>query len=232
MDQSRRDRHDLRNIPPPGGSVKRLVVLTAAVTIAATSGLGATALAAPSQSGLTHRNVHVCATPSQAGVAACHATRHAPLRDGKPVSPNATTPTGYGPTDLHLAYNLPNAPTSGTPTIAIVDAYDLPSAEGDLNVYRSQFNLGGAVNTTGNPTFRKVGQDGGAPPAADASWGQEIALDIEMATAICNTCDILLVEAKSALLSDLATAENYAASQNPVVISNSYGGSETSANQA
>src|SRR3954469_8819020 len=219
--------------PLRGGSVKRLVVLTAAVTIAATSGLGATALAAPSQSGLTHRNVHVCATPSQAGVAACHAIRHDTLRNGKPVSPNATTPTGYGPTDLHLAYNLPNAPTSGTPTIAIVDAYDLPSAESDLNVYRSQFNLGGAVNTTGNPTFRKVGQDGGAPPAADASWGQEIALDIEMATAICPTCNILLVEAKSAYLTDLAAAVAWAATQPGVVaISNSYGGSEGSANSA
>src|SRR3954451_5819062 len=97
--------------PLRGGSVKRLVVLTAAVTVAATSGLGATALAAPSQSGLTHRNVHVCATPSRACVAACHAIRHDTLRNAKPVSPNATTPTGYGPTDLHLAYNLTNAPT-------------------------------------------------------------------------------------------------------------------------
>src|SRR3954454_24401112 len=108
-------RHDLGNIPPSGGFVKRLVVLAAAMTVATTGGLSATALAAPSQSGVTHRNVHVCATPAQAGVAPCHAIRHDTLRNGKPVSPNASTPSGYGPSDLHLAYNLPYAPTSGTP---------------------------------------------------------------------------------------------------------------------
>jgi subtilase family serine protease len=213
--------------------VKRLVVLAAAMSVAATGGVSATALAAPSQSGVTHRTVHVCATPSKAGVAGCHAIRRDTLRDGKPVSPNVTTPAGYGPIALHSAYNLPNAPTSGTPTIAIVDAYDLPSAQSDLNTYRSTFGLGGDVNTTGNPTFRKVGQTGLNPPAVNASWGQEIALDIDMATAICSTCNILLVEANSALLSDLAAAVTYAATQPGVVaISNSYGGSEGSANSA
>ena len=214
--------------------MKRSVVLAAAMAVAATSGLGATALAAPSQSGLTHRNVHVCATPSQVGVAACHAIRHDTLRNGKPVSPNASSPSGYGPAALHAAYNLPTSPANGTPTIAIVDAYDLPTAESDLNVYRGQFyGSGTAVNTSGNPTFRKVGQSGGAPPAVNASWGQEIALDIDMATAICRDCNILLVEATSASLADLATAVRYAAGQPGVVaISNSYGGSETSANSA
>src|SRR3954451_22548390 len=150
--------------PLRGGSVKRLVVLTAAVTIAATSGLGATALAAPSQSGLTHRNVHVCATPSQAGVAACHAIRHDTLRDGKPVSPNATTPSGYGPDDLRSAYRLTSTGSSSS-TIAIVDAYDLPTAESDLATYRSQFGLPACTSASG--CFRKVGQSGGAPPAAN-----------------------------------------------------------------
>src|SRR4051794_91352 len=232
MDQSRRDRHDLRNIPPPGGSVKRLVVLTAAVTVAAGGGLSATALAAPSQSGLTHRNVHVCATPSKAGVAACHAIRHDTLRNGKPVAPNASTPTGYGPSDLRAAYNLTTSPAAGARTIAIVDAYDLPSAQSDLNTYRSTYGLGPAMSSTSTPSFTKLGQAGPTLPVANASWGQEIALDIEMATAICNTCNILLVEANSASLADLATAENFAASKNPIVISNSYGGSETSANNA
>src|SRR3954471_21257023 len=115
--------------PLRGGSVKRLVVLSAAVTVAATSGLGATALAAPSQSGLTHRNVHVCGTPA-AGFAACSSIRHDTLRNGQPVSP-AATPSGYGPADIQSAYNLTGA-SSGGKTVAIVDAYDLPTAEQDL----------------------------------------------------------------------------------------------------
>src|SRR3954454_12369919 len=90
--------------PRSGGSVKRLLVLGTVVTAAATTGLGTTALAAPSPSGVTHRNVHVCATPSKAGVAACHAIRHDRLDgNGKPVSPNASSPTGYGPSDIHAA---------------------------------------------------------------------------------------------------------------------------------
>jgi subtilase family serine protease len=211
--------------------VKRLLVIAATTALASGSGLAATALAAPSQSGVTHRNVHVCATPSTVGVASCHAIRHDTLRDGKPVAPAATTPAGYGPAALHSAYNLPNAPTSGTPTIAIVDAYDLPSAQNDLNVYRGQYGLGGALSATSTPFFKKVSQTGSstALPAANASWGQEIALDIEMATAVCPTCNILLVEANSAYLTDLAAAVNYAATQNPVAISNSYGGTESSA---
>jgi subtilase family serine protease len=215
--------------------VKRLLVLAAATMLASSTSLAATALAAPSQSGVTHRNVRVCATPATAGIAACHAIRHDTLRNGKPVSPNAATPSGYGPSELHAAYNLPTTPGgTAVPTIAIVDAYDLPTAESDLNTYRGQFyGANTAVNTSGNPTFRKVGQTGGAAPAANASWGQEIALDIDMATAICRSCNILLVEASSASLADLATAVSYAATQSGVVaISNSYGGSETSANPA
>ena len=218
--------------------MKRLLVIAATTALASGSGLAATALAAPSQSGLTHRNVHVCATPTTVGIASCHAIRHDTLRNGKPVAPSASVPSGFGPAALHAAYHLPDAPANGTPTIAIVDAYDLPTAEADLNVYRSYYYATSAdphaadVNTAGNPTFRKVGQDGGAPPAVNASWGQEIALDIEMATAICRDCNILLVEAKSASLADLATAVKFAATQGVVTISNSYGGSETSPNTA
>src|SRR3954462_8451081 len=68
-------RHDLGNIPPSGGFVKRLVVLAAAMTVAATGGVSATALAAPSASGVTHRHVHVSATPSTAGVSGGPANR-------------------------------------------------------------------------------------------------------------------------------------------------------------
>lgn len=209
--------------------MKRLLVIAATTALASGSGLAATALAAPSPTGVTHRNVHVCATPSTAGIASCHAIRHDTLRDGKPVSPNATSPTGYGPSDLRSAYNLTTTGSSST-TIAIVDAYDLPTAESDLATYRSTFGLPACTSTTG--CFRQVGQTGGARPAADASWGQEIALDIDMASAICPNCKILLVEATSASLADLATAVNWAATQGVAVISNSYGGTESSPNGA
>jgi subtilase family serine protease len=144
--------------------------------------------------------------------------------------PNATsgTPSGYGPADLRSAYGVPAAsglPGSG-PTIAIVDAYGYSNAEADLGVYRSQFGLGAC--TTANGCFKKVNQSGGTSyPRDDTGWSQETALDLDMASAMCASCKIMLVEASSSSLANLAAAENYAASHGAIVISNSYGGGET-----
>jgi hypothetical protein len=109
--------------------------------------------------------------------------------------------------------------------VAIVDAYDDPHAEADLATYRAQFGI--APCTTANGCFRKVNQTGGSSyPSADAGWAGEISLDLDMASAICPNCHILLVEADSGLISDLATAENEAAALGANAISNSYGGPE------
>ena len=133
--------------------------------------------------------------------------------------------SGYGPADLQSAYALPSNLGAGK-TVAIVDAYDLPSAESDLGVYRSQFGL--PPCTTANGCFRKINQNGGTtPPAANSGWGQEIALDIDMVSAICPQCKILLVEASSASIANLGTAVNQAVAQGAVAVSNSYGASES-----
>src|SRR5262249_61433227 len=47
--------------------------------------------------------------------------------------------------------------------------------------------------------------------------------------AICRQCKILLVEASSASIGNLGTAVNQAVAQGAVAVSNSYGGSESSA---
>lgn len=150
-----------------------------------------------------------------------------PIQTPTPT-PNPGNPPGYGPSDLQSAYNLPSASSGSGQTVAIVDAYDDPTAESDLGVYRSQFGL--APCTTANGCFRKVNETGGStPPTANASWGQEISLDVDMVSAICPNCNILLVEASSASFVDLGTAENTAASLGANAISNSYGGGESSA---
>ena len=116
----------------------------------------------------------------------------------------------------------------GPPTIGIVDAYDDPNAESDLAVYRTQYGL--PPCTTANGCFRKVNQSGQANrlPSANKGWATEIALDIEMASAICPACKILLVEASSNSFANLGTAVNRAATMGAAVISNSYGGGESS----
>jgi subtilase family serine protease len=143
--------------------------------------------------------------------------------DGRIGPMLVTSPTGYGAPDLRSAYNL-GGDSSGGRTVAIVDAMDNPNAEADLGVYRKQYNL--PACTTANGCFRKVNENGlSSPlPTADAGWAEEESLDVDMVSAICPDCHILLVEASSATDADLMTAENTAARTSGVAsISNSYG---------
>ncbi len=181
----------------------------------------ASAMAQPSTTGSAHRAEHVCAKPVP-GTAGCHAEVVVDAT-GKPQV--TATPSGYGPADIQSAYGLTGL-SSGGRTVAIVDAYDDPTAEADLATYRSQFGL--PACTTANGCFRKVNQTGGSSlPRSDAGWATEISLDLDMVSASCPDCKILLVEASSASFANLGTAVNYAATQGVSAISNSYGGSDS-----
>ncbi|HST50219.1 S53 family peptidase [Jatrophihabitans sp.] len=164
--------------------------------------------------------LHACGAPAK-GYAACFAQS---MVSDNGAKPNAASPSGLNPADIQSAYKLSG---SSTATVAIVDAYDDPNAEADLGVYRSQFGL--PACTTANGCFKKVNQTGGTKyPRVNASWAVEISLDLDMVTAACPTCHILLVEASSNSFANLAAAVNYAASVPGVVaISNSYGGSDS-----
>jgi subtilase family serine protease len=136
--------------------------------------------------------------------------------------------SGYTPADLQAAYKLPANGGSGAYTIAIVDAYGYPNAEADLAVYRNTYGL--PPCTTANGCFKKVNQGGveGNYPATDVGWDQEQALDLDMVSAACPNCHILLVQGTDALVSNLAAAVNTAASLQADAISNSYGLGESS----
>src|SRR6266516_3667175 len=143
------------------------------------------------------------------------------------IHPHAltATPAGFTPNDLQNAYKLPSATAGKGQTIAIVDAYDDPNAESDLAVYRSTFGL--PACTTANRCFKKVDQRGGKHyPTADQGWTGEISLDLDMVSATCPNCHILLVEARSASFDDLGAAVNTAVRLGAKVISNSYGAQE------
>jgi subtilase family serine protease len=142
-------------------------------------------------------------------------------------------PAGYAPADLQSAYGLTSASaTDGSGEIvAVVDAFDDPNAEGDLSVYRTAFAL--PACTTGNGCFLKVNQNGMTSPlpGADSTggWEEEESLDVDMVSAICPNCKMVLVEASSANNSDLYAAEDTAATTcGASVISNSWNGSEYS----
>jgi subtilase family serine protease len=192
----------------------------AVVTAAAVSvGLGAIISAAPATaSGVSVQRV--CAAPA-AGDAACLALQVS----GSAHLSAFAGPSGYHPADLLSAYKLDPTKGSGQ-TLAVVDAFDDPHAEADLGVYRSTFGL--SPCTTANGCFTKVNQDGQASPLPTprVNWSLEISLDVDMASAICPNCHILLVEATTASFANLGIAVNRAATMGATEISNSYGGGE------
>jgi Domain of unknown function (DUF4082)/Fibronectin type III domain len=135
----------------------------------------------------------------------------------------------YSPAQILQAYGFNSISFNGAPgtgkreTIAIVDAYDDPKIQSDLNVFDSQFGLAPT-------TVIRVNQTGGTSyPASDSSGGWELeeSLDVEWAHAIAPQASIMLVEANSATDTDLLAAVKYAAAHANVV-SMSWGGSEFS----
>jgi subtilase family serine protease len=138
---------------------------------------------------------------------------------GRPIPDSAL----YGPADLISAYKLPTSKGTGQ-TVAIVDAFDNPNAESDLGMYRSYYGL--PACTTANGCFRKLNQAGkpGPYPAGKSGWGIEIDLDIDMVSASCPKCHILLVEGNSDSFADLAASVDTAVAKGGNVVSNSYGG--------
>src|SRR5580692_11754941 len=124
----------------------------------------------------------------------------------------APTGDGYGPSSLQSAYALPSSTSGSGQTVAVVDAYNDPDAAADLATYRAA----GGLPACGTGCFSVVNENGQASPlpsaAAGTGWDVEESLDVDMVSAICPLCHIILVEANSASFSDLGTGENSAVS--------------------
>ncbi|MGH3769262.1 MAG: Ig-like domain repeat protein [Pseudonocardiaceae bacterium] len=206
--------------------MRKVFILVAALAMAAGVGVFWQPVAATAADPVTPAGRHPTARacPDHGKLLVCFA-----IRQTDTVQPNLAAnvvPSGYGPADLRSAYNLTGS-GSAAMTVAIVDAYNDPNAESDLATYRSTFGL--PPCTTTNGCFRKLNQNGqtGQLPRADFGWAGEISLDLDMASAICPNCHILLVEANSPTIGNLGTAVNTAVSLGAKFVSNSYGGSET-----
>lgn len=164
------------------------------------------------------RATNACPAPVH-GYASCLA--QVALRPGSSRPLGTSSPFGYGPAGLQSAYKLPTSRGQGQ-TVAIVDAFDDPNAEADLRRYRATYGLPRC--TTANGCFTKIDQRGGtAYPAPDVGWAGEISLDLDMVSAACPNCHILLVEADDNSFQNLALAVDQAASHGVTAISNSYG---------
>jgi subtilase family serine protease len=118
---------------------------------------------------------------------------------------------------------LPPSTVNADETVAVVDAYDDPTAEQDLAVYRARFHL--APCTTASGCFHKVDQRGGTTyPEADPGWAEEESLDLDMVAAVCAACHLLLIEADTASMANLGASVDTAVTLGANAVSNSYGG--------
>lgn len=152
-------------------------------------------------------------------------------------------PVGYGPADLQSAYGVTAAAkTRGSgQTVAIVAATSDPTLVSDLAVYRSTFHLPPCTEASGclrivdesglpETTLPTLGAELGLSLAVDVSG--ETSLDVDMVSAGCPLCHILVVEAYAqdptvlvglVGLPDLAHAANEAARLGADAVSTSYG---------
>jgi hypothetical protein len=172
---------------------------------------------------------YVCPAPTRPGQMSCMSiVRLSKPGTATPATSGAGRILGYGPSDLRSAYKLEaaSARRGHGVTIAIVDAFNDPHAAADLAVYRAHYHL--PACTLGSHCLRIVNEHGKAHPLPTANWdwaGEE-SLDLDMVSAICPNCRILLIEARTPSTFDLGTAELAAVSAGAKFVSNSWNGQE------
>ena len=141
---------------------------------------------------------------------------------------SATSAPGFSPTALRSAYGLTTASSRNGhgATVAVVSAYSDPHAAADLAVYRKHFGL--PKCTAAKRCLRIVNEHGHARglPAANSSWAATEAIGLDTVSALCPNCHLLLVEASSASLTSLGTAEDTAVNAGAKFVLNDWGGPE------
>ena len=200
-------------------------LMSAFVAFGLASGANAQDLNGVHRSGNTFYKA-VCSNMPAPGYARCHS--HIVTDAAGNAIESAQPPiSGKTPANLQDAYKTTGKTGVSTTIVAAVDAFGYTNAETDLGTYRSQWGL--PACTTANGCFKKLNQNGqqGSYPAQNIGWAQESALDLDMLSAMCPSCQIWLVEANDNSYNNLATAVNTAASLGAHVISNSYGGGES-----
>jgi subtilase family serine protease len=217
----------------------RQTAVASLVVIAATAFLsaGAEARTPVSRAGTRYAKVRQICPGPKPGDASCFALALVPARAGHAgvsayalgAGARSSGPAGgLTPADLASAYAFSPSVGGTGQTVAIVDAYDDPKIEQDLGTFDSEYGL--PACTTANGCFEKVNQAGNTaplPPADTVGWSVEMSLDVETVHSVCSNCKILLVEADSESLADLAASVDEAVELGADEVSNSYGALET-----
>ena len=136
----------------------------------------------------------------------------------------ASTPSGLSPAQIQSAYRLSGLKSGGR-TVAIVDAYHDPTAASRPR------DLPQPVRAAGLQGQRLLQEGQPERPHRTTrrwtrGWAEEISLDLDMVSATCPDCKILLVEANSSSLRQPRRRRQHGGATGAKAISNSYGGSD------
>ena len=223
------------------GSALTAASATAATTASTTSATSHSAAASPPPAGTVGYAVgrRACTQTARAGSATCDADIRVVVNENEKGAQRFVVGAGakgdgtigpaggLTPGDLGTAYNLNTAGGSGQ-TVGIVDAYNDPNINADLQTFDSHYGL--STCSDGNGCLRVVNQNGNATPLPgndDSGWSVEETLDVETVHSVCQSCHIILVEGNSNGNADLGTAENTAVRLGANEVSNSYGEPES-----
>jgi hypothetical protein len=175
----------------------------------------------------------ICGRPAHPEQMRCFAWMRTDLVPDTIVENGVPKGVGYSPADVAAAYGLKQK-RGANQTVATVDAYGYSQAESDLAFYRKAAGL--PPCTTANGCLHIVNQHGAAAPLPQPNsnpnddWRGEQALDLDAISASCPKCKIVLVQTNSDYSSDLAAGVTTAVTvMHANVVSNSYGGSESTA---
>jgi hypothetical protein len=204
-----------RGIAAAGGLMLAVGLGVAAAPASAAPAAPAAAAALPA--GVTT----ACPQTESAGQASCDAL----VSSATATSPPANT---YGPAqvqaayDLQTLYNDDSYSTQGMlQTVAVIGAGYDPTVADDLNEYRSQYGLPACTTTDGCLTV--VDQSN---QTQDPGFTSQIAISLDMVSAACPNCHLLLVQAASNTMPDLLTAVDTAVADGASIINEPYTGQE------
>jgi hypothetical protein len=222
-----------------------VALLGASALLAGASGAAATPGSQPiSPAKIRYAQIRRVCPPATPGRATCFALVRVPVASENAAAVGAKPYTlddgasesgpagGLTPAQLASAYEYDSTEGGAGQTVAIVDAYDDPNIEKDLGKFDANYKL--AECTTANGCFKKVSQTGSTTelPSPEAGWAVEISLDVETVHSVCPKCKILLVEANEPTDVDLGEGVDEAVKLGATEVSNSYGGPETTGDEA
>jgi subtilase family serine protease len=132
------------------------------------------------------------------------------------TTPSAAVP-GFHPADLQAAYKLPSATAGRNQTIGIVVVGIDPNLESDLRVYRRTFGLPACTSASGCLTLLP----GPNPPTATLNWSHEVSIDVDMASAVCPNCKLIVAQVTNQA-KDLVAADAAVINAGATVVDNSF----------